>query len=170
MPNFELIFLEFNYYSLQQYRVRYILSKIAQYLDQAILGSFEDKDLGNYITKGVEIEHILPDNPEEDLRVSFGEDYDNYKVKLGNLTLLEKSYNGSLGSNFFNEKVKVYKESKFYLTKSIVELTQIGIDTAQNRINKKLESFTLWNKNSIDKRQEIILNLSKDIWSLTYLD
>lgn len=57
-------FLELNQHSVQQYRMRYILAKIAQYIDQQRLGSYKPQNLDGYITKGIEVEHILPFTPE----------------------------------------------------------------------------------------------------------
>ena len=57
--------------------------------------------------------------PEKELRDSLGDDYDELKSKLGNLTLFEKPQNIVAGNNYFNEKKSLYKTSKFNLTKSI---------------------------------------------------
>ena len=76
---YKIYFTETRQNNLQQYRIRYILAKIAQYLDQERLGSYIPQVLDNYITKGVEIEHILPFNPTESLRNEIGEEYDDLK-------------------------------------------------------------------------------------------
>ncbi|MFT4801120.1 MAG: hypothetical protein ACI93N_000886, partial [Flavobacteriaceae bacterium] len=76
-------FLDLNQNSVQQYRMRYILAKIAQYIDQQRLGSYIPQTLDNYITTGIEVEHILPFTPENGLREKIGEEYDEVKIKLG---------------------------------------------------------------------------------------
>ncbi len=74
----------------------------------------------------LDIEHILPNNPSSELRNDFtinnpGADYDEYKNRLGNLTLLEKPINIVASNDFFLKKCEEYKKSKYYLTSSILD-------------------------------------------------
>lgn len=164
-------FLELNQYSVQQYRLRYILAKIAQYIDQQRLGAYTLQTLDNYITTGIEVEHILPFTPENGLREKIGEEYDDIKIKLGNLTLLEKSINASIGnSDFYDNKKTEYAKSSIYMTKSISVLENVGTNTAITRINQRLKSFDDWNQSAINDRQELLFELSKSIWEVDYLD
>jgi uncharacterized protein with ParB-like and HNH nuclease domain len=163
---YKLRFLEIRENNLQQYRVRYILSKIAQYLDQERLGSYVPQVLDNYITKGIEIEHILPLTPEQNLREEIGDEYDDLKIRLGNLTLLEKTMNIVVSNDFFSKKVIEYAKSPFYISKSIAGLDSIGQNSAVTRLNHKLKSFDNWDKSSIMERQEMLYELSKDIWKI----
>lgn len=163
---YRLYFTETRQNNLQQYRIRYILAKIAQYLDQERLGSYIPQVLDNYITKGVEIEHILPFNPTESLRNEIGEEYDDLKIRLGNLTLLEKTMNIVVGNDFFSKKVVEYSKSPFYISKSIAGLDTIGINSSVTRLNLKLRSYEYWNKETIIDRQNLLYELSKDIWKI----
>lgn len=163
---YRLYFTETRQNNLQQYRIRYILAKIAQYLDQERLGSYIPQVLDNYITKGVEIEHILPFNPTESLRNEIGEEYDDLKIRLGNLTLLEKTMNIVVGNDFFSKKVIEYSKSPFYISKSIAGLDRIGINSSVTRLNLKLRSYEYWNKETIIDRQNLLYELSKDIWKI----
>jgi len=163
---FKNAFLFFHEFSLQGYRLRYILGKLTQFIDQQRLGVYENQNLDNYLTKGIEIEHILPQTPEQELRDAFGSDYDEYKAKLGNLTLLEKPQNSVAGNNYFAEKKKIYKTSKFYLTKSIAEIETVGNNSAVNRTNKYLKTFDSWNKETIKERQALLLKIAKDVWQI----
>ena len=163
---YKLYFTETRQNNLQQYRIRYILAKIAQYLDQERLGSYIPQVLDNYITKGVEIEHILPFNPTESLRNEIGEEYDDLKIRLGNLTLLEKTMNIVVGNDFFSKKVIEYSKSPFYISKSIAGLDTIGINSSVTRLNLKLRSYEYWNKETIIDRQNLLYELSKDIWKI----
>jgi len=164
--DFENAMLQFDSFTLQQYRLRYILAKLMQYVDQQVLGSYEDTNLVGYITKGIEIEHILPQTPKLELREAFGEEYDEYKIKLGNLTLLEKPMNIVASNDFFDNKKPIYKTSKFYLTKSIAQLDTVGVNSSVSRINQSLKSFDKWDKGSIIERQHILLELAKRIWRI----
>jgi hypothetical protein len=53
-----------------------------------------------------------------------------------------------------------------YLTNSIVELTTVGNNSSINRINAKLQSFTIWDAAAIEKRQELLSNLVSEIWKI----
>jgi hypothetical protein len=163
---YKLRFLEARQNNLQQYRIRYILAKIAQYLDQERLGSYDHQTLDNYITKGIEVEHILPFNPEDNLRNEIGEEYNDIKIRLGNLTLLEKTMNIVVSNDFFSKKVIEYAKSPYYISKSIAGLDTIGQNSSINRLNTKLKSYNKWDKGTILDRQEMLYNLSKDIWKI----
>jgi len=78
--------------------------------------------------------------------------------------LLEKPINIVASNDFFSAKRIEYKKCKYYLTSSIAELTEVGQNTSISRINQKLLAFTEWNSVSIDKRQELLVNLALDIW------
>ena len=158
----------YNLHSMQQYRTRYLLAKLTQYVDMAYNGVKIPGSLDGYTV--LEIEHILPDNPDASLRQYFGTlnpnaDYDEYKNRLGNLTLLEKPINIVASNDFFQRKVTEYKKCKNYLTSSIAQINTVGANTSINRINQKLQSFSDWSAANIDKRHEILMELAKDVWT-----
>lgn len=163
---YRISFLETRQNNLQQYRIRYILAKFAQFLDQERLGSYTPQLLDNYITKGVEIEHILPLNPSLELRNEIGEEYDDLKIRLGNLTLLEKIMNIVVSNDYYSKKVVEYAKSPYYLSKSLAGLDNIGINSSITRLNQKLKCFDTWNKEKILERQQMLYELSKDIWKI----
>lgn len=155
--------------SMQQYRTRYLLAKLSQHVDMAYKGIKTYGLIDEYMI--MDIEHILPNNPTNELRTKFEQenpelDYNEYKNRLGNLTLLEKPINIVASNDYFQRKNEEYKKSKCYLTSSISELIAVGNDTSINRINEKLESFTSWNASTIDDRQEMLINLAKDVWKI----
>lgn len=156
--------------SMQQYRTRYLLAKITQHVDMAYAGVRTPGALDDYMK--LEMEHILPNTPEAELRVKFSDatpeaDYDEYKNRLGNFTLLEKPINIVASNKFFEHKKTEYAKSQNYLTKSIVELTEVGTNTSISRINDKLKSFDEWTATAIDERQSMLAELAKDIWQTT---
>lgn len=153
--------------SMQQYRTRYLLAKLTQFVDMAYKGLKTPGSLSEYT--GAEIEHILPDTPTGALREAFakanpGAVYDDCKNKLGNLTLLEKPINIVASNEFFISKTAEYRKCKYYLTSSIAEIVKVGQDTSINRINQKLQAFDDWTAASIDKRQEKMIGLARDVW------
>ena len=162
----------YHFYSLQQYRTRYILAKYAQHINMAYKGLKSPDNLGDYTN--LEIEHILPNTPNEELLKDFNEhlnnkdrEYHHYKVKLGNLTLLEKPINIVAGREFFKNKKEQYAMSRYYLISSLNELNHVGANTSITRINEKLESFKdEWTAKQIDDRQQMLLDLAADIWKI----
>ncbi len=169
--------------SMQQYRTRYLLAKITQFVDMAYSGQKMPGSLENYMK--LEIEHILPNNPQASLSSAWAAEnpsklYGDYKIKLGNLTLLESSLNKIASNDFFSQKKPKYLKSANYLTRSIAELTIAGQNTSINRISTKLQPLhdfqqefcsanTLWKAGSIEKRQERLMELAHEVWAITLL-
>lgn len=153
--------------TMQQYRTRYLLAKLTQYVEMAYKGLKSGGSLHEYSV--LEIEHILPNNPENDLRTAFvaanpGCNYDAYKNKLGNLTLLEKPINIVASNDFYAAKKVEYNKCSYYLTSSLAGLTTVGNNSSINRINQKLAAFDAWTATSIDQRHALLIDMAKDIW------
>jgi len=163
----------FSLYTMQQYRTRYLLARLTQYVDMAFSGIKSPGSLEPYTS--LEIEHILPDTPTAELREKWATEnptavYDDYKNRLGNLTLLEKPINIVAGNDFYVAKQAEYRKSSNYLTRSLVELTSVGQNTSITRINERLESFPVWNAESIDKRHGLLMTLAQDVWKIMPID
>lgn len=163
----------FTLYSMQQYRTRYLLARLTQHVDMAFSGLKVPGSLEPFTN--LEIEHILPNNPEDDLRSKWTTDnpgmvYDDYKNRLGNLTLLEKPINIVAGNDFYTDKQAEYSKSGNYLTRSLVALTDVGYNTSISRINAKLESFPSWNAAAIERRHTMLITLAQDVWKTTPID
>ena len=163
----------FTLYSMQQYRTRYLLARLTQHVDMAFSGLKVPGSLEPFTN--LEIEHILPNKPEDDLRAKWATEnpgmvYDDYKNRLGNLTLLEKPINIVAGNDFYTGKQVEYGKSGNYLTRSLVALTDVGQNTSISRINAKLEAFPAWNAASIEKRHAMLIALAKDVWKTTAID
>ncbi|MGD9946776.1 MAG: HNH endonuclease family protein, partial [Burkholderiaceae bacterium] len=163
----------FTLHSMQQYRTRYLLARLTQHVDMAFSGVEVPGSLEPF-TK-LEIEHILPDSPKAELRATWAAEnpnavYDDYKNRLGNLTLLEKPINIVAGNDFYTAKQVEYSKSGNYLTRSLVALTPVGQNTSISRINAKLEAFPAWNAASIEKRHAMLIALAQDVWKTTAID
>jgi hypothetical protein len=151
--------------SMQQYRTRYLLAKLTQYVEEHFKGVA--LPLGEFMP--LEIEHILPNTPDATLRKWFeaetpGAQYDSYRNRLGNLTLLEKPINIIAGNDFFVQKQDEYRKCGNYLTKSLTELTVVGKNSSVTRINTRLKAFKSWTAPSIEDRQELLITLAKEMW------
>jgi hypothetical protein len=160
-------------HSMQQYRTRYLLARLTQHVEMAFSGLKEPGSLDLFIK--LEIEHILPDTPTAELRGKWatenpGADYDDYKNRLGNLTLLEKPINIVAGNDFYTAKQAEYRKSGNYLTRSLVELTGVGQNTSISRINEKLKAFPAWDAKSIEARHELLITLAQGVWKTTPID
>lgn len=158
------------FHSMQQYRMRYFLARLTQYVDMAFKGTKASEWLGPMTN--LEIEHILPSQPTPELfnkwnSDNWGANYDEYKIRLGNLALLEKPINIVAGNDFYDEKKREYMKSANYLTRSLVELVQVGQNTSISRINEKLEAFPNWDAASIERRHGMLIELAKDVWKTT---
>lgn len=104
---FENTFRELEESSVQKKQMRYILAKLTQYIQEcAFESSGAEADLKTY--NKLEVEHILPQNLDTRLRLLFDKprEIDSYVKRMGNLTLVEKPINASLGNKPFEEKKK----------------------------------------------------------------
>jgi uncharacterized protein with ParB-like and HNH nuclease domain len=96
---------------LQFYRFQYVLAKLTQQVDLLAYGETEGtRWLTNYVSGGYEVEHIFPQTPKVVAAEEFGPVSDPEVVqRLGNLVLVEKSINISLGNRPYSEKRPVYR-------------------------------------------------------------
>ena len=125
---FDFAFRELTQWNIQQYRMRYILAKLTQYIEERAWGSPTYAQLDRYTDKSVHVEHILPQTPTAEVREAFDKpaEYDDYLSRLGNLTLLEKTINSSVSNGSYTDKVPGYRQSSFLLTKSLAEKPHVG--------------------------------------------
>ncbi len=167
-PTFDFAFKELKRSRIQKYRMRYILAKLTQYIEQQAWNNPAHESLEQYIAPTVDIEHILPQNPTTQVRDAFDkkEQYEEYVEKLGNLTLLEKTINTSVSNEAYDKKLPGYRQSAFLLTKSLVEKPQVGVNTSLNRAVRDLQAFNEWNSQSIVSRQKMLAALAKSVWNI----
>lgn len=92
--------------------VRYILFE----LERVITGSEYDAESASY-----SIEHVLPENPDDNWLEFSDEDHDQYVYRLGNMTILSNSQNVKIGNQPFSSKRSIYKQSLFAVTRLIGE-------------------------------------------------
>jgi Protein of unknown function (DUF1524) len=78
--------------------------------------------------------------------------------------MLEKPINIVAGNGFFEKKKAEYLKSSTCLTRSIAGLIAVENDTSISRINAKLLAFDQWSARDIDRRQDMLIGLAKDIW------
>lgn len=69
----------------------------------------------------INLEHILPKNPEGNWPAWSEEERRDYLSRLGNLVLMRASQNGGMRSSSFEEKRAVFAESPYLLTKEVAD-------------------------------------------------
>ena len=154
--------------SVQQYRLRYILAKLAQYIDLHAYGATEGtKWLSRYIEGGFEIEHIFPQQPSKEAADEFGA-FDDQDVadRLGNLVLVEKSINASLGNRPYSQKRDVYIQSQLLLTKALAKRPKVGENTRIDAAVAELNPAAEWNEAAVIERQEELATLARSAWNV----
>jgi len=158
-----------DYWSIQQYRLRYILAKLSQYVDLQAYGEHAEvhRWLKSYTSGGFEIEHIFPRNPNDDALAEFGP-YEDMEIteKLGNLVLIEESINRSLGNKPYSEKRKIYPKSKLVLTKSLPARPSVGQDTRFDKAVSDIEPYEFWNEVTVNSRQQQLVKLARAVWDV----
>ena len=110
---------------------KYILARLEQ--DAAGRACDPDTDPGS-------IEHILPENPSDEWRDAFDPDrWEETAYRLGNLTLLERTANRTIGNAAYADKAVAYARSRYALSRQIPEdapeqWTPALLDARQNRM------------------------------------
>jgi uncharacterized protein with ParB-like and HNH nuclease domain len=98
----------------------------------------------------VNLEHILPKNPNQEWKHVLSDDNDivtDCLNRLGNLCLLDTPSNKAEAAGGFAKKSARYAKSEFTLTEEIAR------------------DFKEWNRDSIDSRQKQLSKLALKIWS-----
>lgn len=86
--------------------------------------------------ENITIEHIFPQKPDEGWINHFGNDWEKYVNKLGNLTLVEGSLNSRMKNKPFEEKKKSMEEKgrEFHF------------------LNRELQNYTEWTVEKLEER------------------
>ena len=166
---FNLALQDFTEGSIQKYRMRYILAKVTQFVDERAWGSVQPHDdLNTFVNNKVDVEHILPQKPSCQVVEAFdkADAIKDYTHRFGNLTLVEKTINCSVGNGLFQEKQEAYKQSKFLVTKTLGENVSVGVNTAVDRAVRNLLSFEKWTSCSIERRQGMLIRLAHEVWDM----
>ena len=127
--------------------------KFARYYLSAIENFHRGKEypelLVNMDTDSVNLEHILPQNPEDNWPNFTEEDIITYGRRIGNLTLMKTKENNEFKSSKFSDKKEKYKESDFWITNSLCKHDD-------------------WTKEKIAQRQKVLSELAVETWSLKF--
>lgn len=128
-------------------------AKNARYYLSAIENYKRDKQYPELIVNlnpdSVNLEHILPQNPEGNYPAFTEEQHSSYYKRIGNLTLMKTKENNVFKSSKFSDKKIKYKKSELWITKSLAEKND-------------------WNIEMINERQEELAELAVKTWTLNF--
>jgi len=139
--------------------IRYLLFEYERYLCEKAREPFKlsidclrwRKEDGRIIRPNVEIEHIWPEILPRELESKLSEEekrlHEEYKHKLGNLTLASPGWNSSMGNKPFIEKKDYYRDSSF-------------------RVQRELVKYEKWGPEEIEQRENEIIMFAKRRWSI----
>lgn len=159
------------YYPL--YRLRYVLGKI----ENTMLDKSNLPQHGHDFYNNLQIEHIFPQTPHEDIvpaEFADMDEYYRYVNLLGNTTLLEGIINAAVNhcnrmtdDHWFQTKQLEYGKSSVCMARLLNADYYIGNDTALNRFKDRYGYlFDNWNKASVAARQKILMELAFDTWRI----
>ncbi len=128
---------DFSYFSIPAVgRRKKLVRYIAFELESDLQGRRIDPDADNGT-----LEHILPENPDEEWLEGFQPDEVEQEVhRLGNITLLEPALNRECANRTFREKMEIYRKSTYQLTRDISmadEWTPQEISGRQRRLAER---------------------------------
>lgn len=121
--------------------VRYILFVI----EHQRLGQDFDFESASY-----NLEHILPEHPNESWSYIEESKQDRLIYRLGNMTPLETKRNRELGNGDYASKRAVYEKSDFQITRAIAE------------------HYEEWNEQKIEARQKQLAKLAAGLWRIDF--
>ena len=155
-------------WDVRQFRMKYLLAKVAQYIDVEAYGLPGHESLSTYLLPGNEVEHILAQGPNPAAGEEFGEGSDDVALiqSLGNLMLLEKSVNIVASNDPYSTKCTVYPSSKFLLSRWQEKQLQVGVNDRITRAMKLLDPALTWNRAAIEQRQKWFSAIAIDVWKI----
>ena len=113
------------------------------------------KGIPSYDAKTISIEHILPQTPNDWWINEFDADPDEYKHRIGNLTLT--TLNSELGNRTFDEKKQKYEKDPFLVTRKLCKFDSWECDDINRRslmiAQKLIELFPVPKKYSTPEYQ-----------------
>lgn len=170
--------------AVPKYRLKYVLAKLAQYVDQVAWQDAQSvQQLDHYLDGKLEIEHILPQKVDPATWAGFDDPEAAARSvqRLGNLTLLEKPLNAAVCNAGFDKKLAAYKSSKIILTRAIGNPDLFGKNTSLHRALGLVADIStgsaalavgdvpVWTSEKIEARQATMATLAREVWMVDQL-
>tara|TARA_Y100000739_G_C20602312_1_gene463583 strand:- start:540 stop:2387 length:1848 start_codon:yes stop_codon:yes gene_type:complete len=109
--------------------VKYILKEIDRFYNTpekdkvSVSKYFKSKSETTIDFSSIDLEHILPLNPDKDWGLS-KKDIRSYVNMIGNLTILNSSYNRKASNKIVKHKINDYKDSKLSINKHLISFIE----------------------------------------------
>ena len=162
--------------AMRKYRLKYLLAKITQYIEQEAKGVTEtNRTLYHFTSRDFEIEHILPQSLKQEAVEEFlSEDPDDeaseYIQMLGNLLLIDKTHNIIASDDPYSKKIASYNETDTTLSQYMARTPPVGMNDRISRThNEHLEIFETWTPKNMERRQKMLTRLAHKIWNVPLL-
>ncbi|MBK9966154.1 MAG: HNH endonuclease, partial [Holophagales bacterium] len=154
--------------SVQGYRLRYLLAKLTQHIDLLAYGESEGtKWLKRYVGEGFEIEHVFPQNPSPEAKPGVPGPSRRERRQPARESCWSKSRSTPRsGNRAFSRKRSVYLQSQLLLTRALAERPKVGINTRIDAAVARIEPFEEWNGAAVTKRQGMMVDLAREVWSV----
>lgn len=154
-------------------KIHYLLARITYFIEKE---SGRSTSFEEYVNKGknkpFEIEHIIPDKFEEYKNIFDSEDdFENTRNKLGNLILMQRGTNQSLGDSPYEQK-RIRYSGENLLAQSLCENSVVSNPNYTNFIKKSGLNFRPYKdfgKNEILDRNELYRDVFEYIWNVENL-
>jgi len=162
MPRFYLHQQNYTY-------TRNLLARLTFHIEQhSGIASTYEQYITRLVKKPFEIEHILPDTyPRYTDEFHTPEEFRDYRSRAGNLILLPRGFNQSLGSDVYADKVRSYYAQNL-LARTLNEQCYTKNPTFLNYIREKglpFKPYATFGKKEIEERQELYRILCEEIWN-----
>lgn len=115
-------------------KARYLLARLEEFSGKS---SIDDTTLT--------IEHILPENPEDAWVDYFGENWQNFNQRLGNMAIVNSADN--MSQELFKQKKPILVNSAY-------------------SINKNLTNYSEWSEQTINSRQTKLAEIACQLWRI----
>jgi len=150
---------------------RYFLTRVNDFIaDETELhrDNFHNLCSNRGSVNGYHIEHILANN-DENLEKFDGDEelFARERNRLGAIVLLKRSVNFSSGAENYKDKLKTYSNKGTIWSRTLVENFYHSNPTFKKfkqEYNLDIEPINNFDKQSIDKRQRILFEISKILW------
>jgi len=148
-PQFEDILVSDEFYNRanKSQAIKYLLfcyERYSRFKETGEIGTWHWTDL---MKQGaVEIEHILPQSPEEHGWNKVFSNPEEWMHRIGNLTLIKKRENNEAKNYDFDSKKRAYDAQPFFITKRLVRKDK-------------------WTESEIEERGKKIISFSRNFWN-----
>ena len=152
--------------------VHHFLARLAHHIQQK---AGESSAVGDYLnhtlsssTKPYEVEHIIPSDFkafEQSFQTKL--EFETMRQRIGNLTLLQRGVNQSLGAGHFTQKYKVYSTSPLMLSRTLTSDAYANQPTFSGYIQSSghpFVSYTEFGPTQVEERSRLYAGLAVEIW------